>query len=260
MLPVILPLVGLMGLGWYKAGQAARTKQKGTPTTNYILQRLLDNASLTPDQYRKAADGFDKEGLKAEAKMLRDRANYSELPPEEKAKDGALAKQALLSTKPDGMLKVADYLQNKGAIASAANIRQQASAVASAAAIAPVTPPPIAIPTPDETAHVAQVVATDPTAPVMGAVASRGAARMQAGIAAGQAAMARARAAGAQAQNPYAGNPNAAAAAVAAQAAAQDHGEMPQGVPGDPDMLTQNADYDDSVTSGASEAPEPSDV
>jgi hypothetical protein len=156
MLPVLGTLVfgSALTAAWLKA--KPRAQAQATPTTQWILGRVLD-AKLPPDEYRRMAKGFEQHGFHAEGKVLRARAAYGELPQAVRDQHKAIVQQALLSDNVPVIRQIADNLYDQGAVANATRLRRHAAAVEAAAAIAPVSAP---MPDPEPTEPEAEVPAT----------------------------------------------------------------------------------------------------
>jgi hypothetical protein len=141
MIPVFgaVAIAGIAAAAWSRA--KPRAQAQPTPTTRWIFQRVLD-AKLAPDEYRKMADGFERHGYLEEARVLRSRASYGELPPEVREGHKWACQQALLSNNGPVIRQIADLLYAQGAIANATRLRNHANAVEAAARVAPVPPAP----------------------------------------------------------------------------------------------------------------------
>ncbi len=103
---------------------------KGTMTPKRKL--LYENALATmkePEKLRALADEYEKEGLKAQAEMLRKRAALRELPQEIKDKRRDAYRRAMSSDLPDEIDKVAAAFEEAGAIDAAKALHDHASAV-----------------------------------------------------------------------------------------------------------------------------------
>lgn len=137
MLPYIIGFGALSAMAWHKAGEMHGEAKVLPPSIQYALGRLLDG-KLTPEKYLKAAEMFEKHGLRAEAALLRKRAKIASLPPAEKKRLTNAYGAAMRSNKPDGILAVANALEEMGAVGAAANLREQAQKVHAANSIAPI--------------------------------------------------------------------------------------------------------------------------
>lgn len=133
----------VLGLGALTAGAIFKAKKpkmvKPTPEVAYAFQRLLD-AKLPADKYSEAARIYQDAGLPAESQLLQKRARLAALSPEEKEKVRTAFSMAMASEKPDGIRQVAEALHQIGAVGAGAVLRDHASTVETAAAIAPAAP------------------------------------------------------------------------------------------------------------------------
>ena len=157
-----------------------RGKHKGQMTAerkvvfDSALQMLKDPAKLNA-----LADAFDKQGLSAEATLLRKRANLRSLPRETVLARRAVFKKLMASTDPAMVETGAQTFENEGATGAAQQLREYAkglranvaslplakAAVTAAVAAAPATPDAIA-------AQAVALTANPPPAPDPVAVAA----------------------------------------------------------------------------------------
>lgn len=102
-----------------------------------IGMRLTD-----PVKLNLLADAFDKGGLPDQAKQLRNRANLgSALTDSKSAQYSAILKQALNSTDPDAVDKVADAFDKQGAAATAKLLHDYAAGLRTNSKIQPIVVP-----------------------------------------------------------------------------------------------------------------------
>ncbi len=160
---MLIPIFGAAALGaaWWRAKKKTPGGPALTPTAQYMFTRALDG-KLTSASYRTMADFYEKQGWKEEANVLRKRADWADTDVATKDKCADVVKQALASTKPDGIRKVADFLAAKGAIANASRLKKHADAVEAANAIKPQAPPsPEPVATEAEVVHTPEIVQSD---------------------------------------------------------------------------------------------------
>jgi hypothetical protein len=140
MLPLVYPAaVGVMSLLAYLK---VKKSKKGvfTPERKAVYETAL-NELTDPVALRKLADAFDKEGLKAQADMLRKRAALQELPDDVKAGRQAVFRQGMASTNIPEILKLADDFEKQGSPVAAADLRKHAAGLKAAGVTPPATPP-----------------------------------------------------------------------------------------------------------------------
>jgi hypothetical protein len=146
LVPIVIGVVAATAIKVSKDKQ----KPKLTPKRKMILETAM-NSKLTPDQLKKLADAFDKEGLKVEADLLRKRIDLQTAPQDQKDKWAAAFKKAMASEKPEAINAVADAFEDKGATGAATTLRQRANDIKTGkVAIAkapdpPAPPPPMAV-------------------------------------------------------------------------------------------------------------------
>lgn len=97
-----------------------------TPERKKIYDALM-NSAQPPAKYEEMAAEFEKQGLKTEADMLRKRGKLASAPPEIKARNNAIYKQALGSTNKEAILRVATAFHAQGAIGAAASLKKYAA-------------------------------------------------------------------------------------------------------------------------------------
>lgn len=127
LIPVLL--IGLGGVAAYKAGK--KLKVRLTPEREMILKSAL-NLKLDSSKYNELADAFEKEGLTAEATLLRKRAKLRDLPEETKASRRAIIKKAMASTNVNAIECLADAFEKEGAVGTAADLRRYAEGLTKA--------------------------------------------------------------------------------------------------------------------------------
>jgi hypothetical protein len=131
MFPLLIPavIVGLGGGAWWAV---AKRKSPMTPERKKVFEEALKSLKDVK-KLRALADGFEKEGLKEEADLLRKRANLKDLPADQKSARKVAFRKALDSKNPDAIEKMAGAFHRQGATGSAARLRQHAAAVRKAA-------------------------------------------------------------------------------------------------------------------------------
>lgn len=128
MLPVIIPLlvtvIGASGTAIYR-----RTKPGVmTPERKKIYLAALKTLKK-PDQLRKLAEGFRKEGLRAEAELLEKRAALRELPAETQQARRAVFRKAIQSKNKNAVLNVAAAFMADGATGAGAALKKYAESL-----------------------------------------------------------------------------------------------------------------------------------
>lgn len=128
---------GVGALIGYLGGRRYSSTHGMTPARKKIFEEALKSMA-DPAALRKLADGFEQEGLKTEADMLRKRAQLRELPPEQRAaRKESFRKFMSIGTKenpatPDKVAlldKAAQVFHAQGATGNAAKIREHAAAL-----------------------------------------------------------------------------------------------------------------------------------
>ena len=186
MLPLLIPVVvGLTGAVAYKVH---KKKAALTPQRKMILETAL-NKKLTSAEYLALADSFDKQGLKAEGTLLRNRAAFQDASPEKKLAWRMAFKKALSCEDPALVDKMAAAFKAQGATGAAADLTKYAQGLrdgtatpspvptASSGVSAPtiITAPPAVIPAPPVTpTAVAATTATPTVSGSTGAVSTPG--------------------------------------------------------------------------------------
>lgn len=160
---MVVPAV-IFGGGLVLALARARPKARGLaalPAVKWYFQRILD-ARLPPAEFRRAAAEFARLGYTEEARVLRKRADYGELPLSVRQEHGRIAEQALTSQNAEAIRAVAANLREQGAVGNAARLVQHARAVEAAQRTAPISVPP---PPPASAAPAAQEAAAAASTP-----------------------------------------------------------------------------------------------
>ena len=139
-----LPLVlfgGAVGAAWWRA--KPKRQAAPDPTVSHVFRQALD-ARLAPDGYRKLADWMERWGYLEEARVLRARAGYGELPDNVRQMHHEVITRALASDNAPAVRQIADNLYKQGAIANAMRLRKHAAALEAAITVKPVeaAPPP----------------------------------------------------------------------------------------------------------------------
>ena len=130
MIPFVPLLVaGLAGLGIWRH---KRKKGQLTPERKAIFETAL-RVLEDPDKLRQLADAYDKEGLKAEAILLRKRADLREMPPDVKEGRRDAFRKGMASTNVADIEKLAEIFEKETATGAALALRNHAKAVKAAA-------------------------------------------------------------------------------------------------------------------------------
>lgn len=149
------PLVPALIVGLLGGGAAVAVKRRKRLTAE---RKLIFESAMTQlkdgDDLRFLADVYEKEGLTAQAEMLRGRAKLRELPPDVKQARRNIFYEALGATDPVYVNKIADAFEKEHATGAAAKLREYADGLkksgtatpgtgpAPAANTTPATPPP----------------------------------------------------------------------------------------------------------------------
>lgn len=163
MLPILIPaVIGLTGAVAYKVH---KKKAALTPQRKMILDTAL-NKKLTSPEYLALADAFEKEGLKAEATLLRNRAALQDAPAEKKLAWRMAFKKALSCEDPKLVDKMSEAFKKQGATGAAADLAKYAQGLRDGTA----TPSPMPTPTsgtggPSLVTTPPAVIATPPITP-----------------------------------------------------------------------------------------------
>lgn len=113
----LLP-VAIIGL----IGGAAWKKHKGKkelPDQKKLILHGALNGKLAPEKLTSLAESFDKEGYKAEAELLRQRAKLANASPAEKTAWRDAFRKAMASEKPEAVAAMAKAFRDMGAIGAA---------------------------------------------------------------------------------------------------------------------------------------------
>ena len=122
MVPVIL---GALAVGTGVAIYKKHKKGGMTPQRKQIFEAAIKTLK-DPVKLRSLADSFDKEGLKAEATILRKRAAIFSASPEVVAQKKSVFKTAMKSSKPEAVTKVAQEFHKQGHFEVANQLRNYA--------------------------------------------------------------------------------------------------------------------------------------
>jgi hypothetical protein len=122
MIPVIL---GALAVGTGVAVYRKHKKGAMTPQRKQVFEAAVKSLK-DPVKLRTLADSFEKEGLKAEAVILRKRANIFSASPEVVAQKKAVFKAAMKSSKPEAVSKVAQEFHKQGHFEVANQLRNYA--------------------------------------------------------------------------------------------------------------------------------------
>jgi hypothetical protein len=116
---------------------AAFRKQSGTefgvltPEREEVYRNALEYCQ-DPQRLRQLADNFEKEGLKAEAFVMKKRAEWRSRTPEVKAKHDAIFAKALESTNIQGILGVAQAFEQMTATVKAKQLQERVQSLQAA--------------------------------------------------------------------------------------------------------------------------------
>lgn len=114
MLPIIPIAAGLGGLAWWRASRRKGMTPERQKVYDTALATLKDPAGL-----RTLADSFAKEGLSAQAEMLRKRAALRELPEQTKVDRREALRKGLASNDQTAVSKLAAAFAREGASGAA---------------------------------------------------------------------------------------------------------------------------------------------
>lgn len=92
-----------------------------------VYNAILAGSESDPDKIDKMASEFDSQGLKAEAKLLRQRAALRRLPDETKAARKEVFRELLLCKNKGDLLHMAVVYDSQGCTGAAARLREIAS-------------------------------------------------------------------------------------------------------------------------------------
>jgi len=118
---------GAIFLAWKRASKRGVM----TDERKKIYDEALANirGPRAPEMFRKLADAFEKEGFGPQAKALRARADYLDVPPEKWAERNAIVAKALKSTKVEAIERLAQAFEKQTATGQARQLREHAAAV-----------------------------------------------------------------------------------------------------------------------------------
>jgi hypothetical protein len=127
---MLLPIAvaALATAAWLKA---TKPQPMMTPERRMIYQSALEFLK-TPEQFDTLAAAFRKEGLTVEADMLEKRAKLLRASPDVKDARREVFRNAMKSTDPISIAKVADIFEKEGATGSAKALRAYAKTVIAA--------------------------------------------------------------------------------------------------------------------------------
>ncbi len=121
-----LPLLLLSGGGWLGVREYKKRKAL-TPARQAVLENALNADPPWPvEKLLALAAAFEKEGLAAQGKMLRQRAALYAAPQAVKDARRAVFMKAINSKDPDAILQVARAHEEIGAVGAAQALRLQA--------------------------------------------------------------------------------------------------------------------------------------
>lgn len=106
-----------------------RRKPKGMTAERAQIYEAALVSLKDPGRLRSLADAFDSEGLPTQAKLLRQRADLNEAPPDKKLERRELYRKAMRSKNPNAVLAMAAAFDELGATGAAFNLRQYAAAL-----------------------------------------------------------------------------------------------------------------------------------
>jgi hypothetical protein len=121
--------LGILGLGYLAFRRRTESETgKLTPEREEVFNNAMQHLH-DPGRMLNLAKEFEKNGLKAQAHLLRKRAEWRARPEAVKAEHEALYQKALASSKPEGVLMVAQAFENMTATAKAGKLREHAAAL-----------------------------------------------------------------------------------------------------------------------------------
>ena len=106
-----------------------RRKPRGMTAERAQIYEAALVSLKDPGRLRSLADAFDSQGLSKQAKLLRQRADLNEAPPEKKLERRELYRKAMRSKNPQAVLQMAAAFDEVGATGAAFNLRQYAAAL-----------------------------------------------------------------------------------------------------------------------------------
>lgn len=126
MLPFGLPLipvavVALGGVAYYTIGKRGQFHGEMTTERQVVLDAALESCK-DADALNKLADAFQKEGLKAQASLLRKRAVIRTLPKDVKKARNEAFKKGMSCKDPEKVRTLAKCFQEQGATGAASNL------------------------------------------------------------------------------------------------------------------------------------------
>lgn len=123
LVPVMV--VALGGAAWYKTAHSPNSSKGLTAERELVYQQALKDVR-DPDKLRSLADAYEKEGLKAQAAMLRKRATLRALPEEVKTARRDALRKGLQSADPLAVDKLAQAFEDQGATGAGLALRKYA--------------------------------------------------------------------------------------------------------------------------------------
>ena len=125
-----------------------RRKARGMTAERAQIYEAALVSLKDPGRLRSLASAFEAEGLTSQAKLLRQRADLNEAPPEKKLERRELYRKAMRSKNPQAVLQMAAAFDEVGATGAAFNLRQYAAALIQLGPQAASAPLPVPAPEP----------------------------------------------------------------------------------------------------------------
>lgn len=124
MMGIVVPgaVVVLVVTSWYRNRPGEMTADR-----ERLYQSALSGSMKDADAMRKLADAFERERLRPQAKLLRQRAALRELSDEVKKLRRATFRKALKSTNKQAILELAEAYDREGCTGACDRLREVAS-------------------------------------------------------------------------------------------------------------------------------------
>jgi hypothetical protein len=129
MVPILpIAIVALAGASAWAIGKRDRFHGEMTAERHVVFQSALDVVK-EPEKLNKLADAFDKQGLKEQATLLRQRAKLRTLPKDVKGKRREIFRSAMTSTNIEAIRSLSKAFEKEGATGSARELELRARAL-----------------------------------------------------------------------------------------------------------------------------------